>query len=371
MATHRALILSDREKPLSLETVARPTAKAGEVIVRVLATTVVDYLSDILKGVRPYPLILPLIPNGQAIARVEEVGPDAVTLSPGQLVLCDIVIKGRDDPSVQILLGLNGFGYPAAMKLMDGEWRNGVFAEYAKFPLENVYPLNEDILLKEKGYSAADLCWAINCLIPYGGLSDIGIGAGDSVIVAPATGTFGGAAVTVALAMGAKVIAAGRNKTILDIFTTTFGETGRIKTVALKGDTAADTESLIAATGSSRGADAYIDFSPPAAAKSTHIAASLSSLRTGGKAVFMGGIMEGITLPYGLIMFKNLTVQGRFMYERTQVTQLIKMLEAGNLKVGAAAGMRNIGIYGLDKADEALEIASKSSGWGSQVILAP
>lgn len=44
------------------------------------------------------------------------------------------------------------------MKLIEGEWRDGTYAEYAKFPTENVFPLNEEILLGKLGYSIEDLC---------------------------------------------------------------------------------------------------------------------------------------------------------------------------------------------------------------------
>jgi hypothetical protein len=44
-----------------------------------------------------------------------------------------------------------------AMKLMEGEWRDGSYAEYAKFPLENVFPLDEEVLLRKLGYGVEDL----------------------------------------------------------------------------------------------------------------------------------------------------------------------------------------------------------------------
>lgn len=58
------------------------------------------------------------------------------------------------------------------------------------------------------------------------------------MIVAPATGRIRGAAVTVALAMGGKVIAAGRSQTALDALGTVFATMGRNKTVSLSGDAA-------------------------------------------------------------------------------------------------------------------------------------
>lgn len=48
-------------------------------------------------------------------------------------------------------------------------------------------------------------------LVPYGGLHDISLQAGETVIVTPATGPFGGAAVLIALTMAVKLVAMGRN----------------------------------------------------------------------------------------------------------------------------------------------------------------
>jgi hypothetical protein len=93
---------------------------------------------------------------------------------------------------------------------MHGEWRDWTYAEYAKVPLENCIPLDEERLLGPVendglGYSVENLTQLPRLLVPYGGLRDINLQAGETIIIAPATGMFGGRAVDVALAMGAKV----------------------------------------------------------------------------------------------------------------------------------------------------------------------
>ncbi|KIY01146.1 uncharacterized protein Z520_02698 [Fonsecaea multimorphosa CBS 102226] len=102
-------------------------------------------------------------------------------------------------------------GTAGSRKLSKDVWRNGTFAEDAHFPLENLIPLNEDRLCKQLWYSAADLAYLSQLLVPYGGFRDIGLEPGETVIVYPATGAFGGAGVAVAVAMGARVIAMGRH----------------------------------------------------------------------------------------------------------------------------------------------------------------
>lgn len=83
MATHRAIAHTAPDKPLPLETLSKPTAKAGEVIVRVLSACILPYMRAVLTSTRRYPLTFPLTPGQSAIGRVEDLGPDAVRLVSG------------------------------------------------------------------------------------------------------------------------------------------------------------------------------------------------------------------------------------------------------------------------------------------------
>jgi len=256
--------------------------------------------------------------------------------------------------------------------LMDGEWRDGSFAEYAKFPLENVFALDEERLFGKLGYKIEDLCSIPGFLVPFGGLSEINVLPGETVIVAPATGRFGGGAVTTALAMGATVVACGRNAATLKALKDQFAHAGRLETVILTGNAEKDAAQMISASGNGgRGADAFIDFSPAAAVNANHISAALAALKPFGRAAFMGGIWGKIEIEYNVVMMKSLRIQGRFMYSRDMVVRFIKMIEKGNLKLGQEAGVTTVGTYGLDGIREALDVAKKESGWGKQVILIP
>jgi threonine dehydrogenase-like Zn-dependent dehydrogenase len=112
--------------------------------------------------------------------------------------------------------------------------------------------------------------------------------------------------------------------------------TGRLKTVAWSGDAGGDAELLKTAVGD-EGADVYLDFSPPAAGADgttpPHMLQSLAVLKNGGTCVLMGGLTGNIKLPHMLLMFNNIIVRGNFMYTRSQALQVIKMAEAGNLKI--------------------------------------
>ena len=284
--------------------------------------------------------------------------------------MIETTIRARDNPNEVILMGVFSGVTENSRKLMQGVWRDGTFAEYAKVPLENAYPLNEDKLTK-LGYAINDLPLIQACLVPFGGLSDAGVVAGDTVIVAPATGKFGGAAVVCAVAMGARVIAAGRNDQVLQHHVKIFGD--KVQSVKLVGDVEKDTASLRAACGE-KGADVYIDFCPPAAGQNgepSHIRACINVLRPKGVASLMGGLLGDISIPYLTVMHKDLKIKGKWMYDRNQVLQMIKMVENGNLVLGRKAGVEIIGEYGLEDIYEAMQLAAEKPAWGSAVSLVP
>ncbi|KAL8748111.1 MAG: hypothetical protein Q9190_000073 [Brigantiaea leucoxantha] len=370
--TQQALVLTSKDEPLSVQKVPIPRASSSSVVVKILATNVAPMSRGVFTGKIPFPMIPPIIPGSTAVGRIHDLGPDATSLTEGQLVFADFFVRSRDDPDASILLGYFGNFDPGSQKLMDGEWRNGSFAEYAKFPLDNVYPLNEDILTKQMGYSLADLTWLGPCIVSAGGLMEINIHAGDTVIVAPATGYFGGGAVHIALGMGAIVIAAARNEKVLARMAETFESTGRFSTVKLTGEVEVDAAALKKASGSPKGADAYIDWSPPAAAKTTHIQACLGALKPFGRCVIMGAIFGNIEIPYWHIVSNSIRIQGRYMFEKAHALRIIKLVESGLMKLGEgdASGMKVQKGFKLGDIEKAMDEA-EVSGWGNLVVLEP
>jgi threonine dehydrogenase-like Zn-dependent dehydrogenase len=287
-------------------------------------------------------------------------------------VFVDIYVRARDDSETGFLLGFHAGATEATKKLAGGAWRYGTNAQYASLPIENVHALNEEKLCGQLGYSIEDLLTIQSACVPYGGLSDANVKAGDTVIVAPATGTFGGAAVLTALAMGADVIACGRNQGRLDALVQAMGSPTALKTALLTSDIEKETAALAALAGRA-GADVYIDFSPPDAGEGAipHLVAGMGALRSRGTAVLMGGIRGMVSIPYGLVMFKNLNVRGRFMYDRSQLQNVISLAEKGRLKLGKAVGKQVVGLFHMDKFVEAMEEAEKNPGYANITILKP
>lgn len=119
--------------------------------------------------------------------------------------------------------------------------------------------------------------------ITYSALRAIDLNAGESIDILPATGVFGSCAVEVASAMGARVIAGGRN---VDALRRLEEGVGNVKTFKLTGDIGADTESITKIYGGP--VDTYLDISHPSMPNTKHISAGLTSLATYGRAAFMG-----------------------------------------------------------------------------------
>lgn len=231
-----------------------------------------SYARQIYTGERDYPFPKPLVPGTSAVGRVAAVGPDATLLKPGLLVLVDCTVRGRDDATAVFLSGIHEGFTEGSRTLMRGEWRDSTYAEYAKVPLETCEVLDEARLCGKLGYEIADLAYVSALMVPYGGLRDIDLRAGETVVVSPATGAFGGAAVLVALAMGARVIAMGRNVAALERIKE---RSERIETVPITGDMLKDSGALK----SFGPVDAFFDISPPEAAKSTHIKSGILALK--------------------------------------------------------------------------------------------
>ncbi|PVG03607.1 isopropanol dehydrogenase [Serendipita vermifera] len=372
-STHKALILSSFKDPLdmSVDHVPFPSLSPGSAVVRVLATNIAPRAKKTFTGQIPWSLKLPMAPGSASVCRVAAVGPDSVSLKVGQLVVVHTHIRGRDDPTLSILHGLMAAG-PAA-KLMEGEWRHGSYAEYLKAPLENIFPLDEEILVKNMGYKIPDLVYLPSLFVPMGGMTDIDLKAGESIIVAPATGWFSGAAVVMALSLGAIVVAVGRNEDKLKELTSKLGGLygNRLSYVQLTGEVATDSAALRKASPGGKGFDAYIDLSPPQVTNSTHLKSSLMALKPRGRASLMGLIHGDVNIPYSFVMFNDIQIKGRLMYDREAVLRVIKMVECGLVKIGSALGIEIVGSFSLEDYEAALDAAEKSQGHGKLVVFTP
>jgi alcohol dehydrogenase len=352
----KAAILRSFGEPLRIEETADPKPNAGDVVVRVIAAPVLGYMKDVLSGKRNYPLLLPLAPGNGPIGKVIALGPDATRLKLGQLVFCDPTVRSRDD-SVSPDIMLQGLIAPGeGPQRMQAYFRNGSFAQQMLLPMENATALDgmDDI-------DPLRLCWMSTFLVPYGGLLASGLQAGETVLISGATGHFGGAAVAVALAMGASlVIAPGRNQAALKELVRRFGP--KVRTVVLTGNELEDRQSMQRAAGCP--IDRMLDILPPINNAAPVRAAALA-VRPYGTIVLMGGVDANLDLPYKEIMRNCITIRGQFMYPRNAPRRLAALIRAGSLSVDDL----DTKAFGLADVNAAIEHAAATYGpWRKTVI---
>jgi len=366
--THRALVLHSTRDPYDISVVTQDTPQPcpGSAVIRVLSAGVLTYANRVYSGHKPYPYPEPFVIGSSAIGRVAAVGLDATSLKAEQLVFFDSFIQARDNPNSLILHGLSSGFDTASNRLMEGEWRDGTYAEYAKVPLENCFPLDEHRLTGNQtegglGYSVADLAYLWTISVPFGGLQDISIRSGETVIISPAAGTFGSAAVLAALAMGAQVIAVGRNHETLSKVKALNPE--RIRTVLNTGNVENDVKELT----KDGPVDAFFDISPGKAVTSTHFKSCIMSLRRGGRVSLMGA-HEELKLPTLFMVLNDITLKGKWMYTKDDMRNMIRLVEAGYLKLDA---VQTVGSFPMEEFAEAFERAAKINGPLSQVLISP
>jgi len=353
--TMRAWRFESASGRLGLEEVAVPTLRPGAVLVRVHATPVLSYMGDVLAGkltTYRFPS-RPFTPGTNGAGTVESIGPEVYHVRTGQRVVLNphFVVNERTSNPEQILIGLHRIG-PDSAPVQD-TWPDGSFAEYALMPASVVTAVAGNVAPER-------LATLGKFAVPYGGLIQIGLQAGETLIVNGATGYFGSAAALLGLAMGtARVIAAGRDTATLGRLASVLGPRG--VTVALTGDSTRDTAQLREAAGG--GADAAIDLVGRATDPGSTVA-TLRALRRGGRLALMGSMTAPLPLAYGEIMINDLTIIGRFMYPPEALARLAVMATSGTLDLGAV----KVKPFQLDQLPAALIHAAGMRGLEATVL---
>ena len=355
----KAAILKAFGQPLTLEDIPEPVPGAGEVLVRVLAAPVGWYAQEVFSGERPYPLVLPLAPGCGAIGVVEKIGPDSTRLQPGQLVFCDPMVRPRDDsnsPANSMLQGWIARG--EGPQKLQTYFRNGPFAEKMLIPLENAAPLDQ-----MDSMDPIKLTWLVGLLVPYGGLLAANVQPGQTVMVNGATGSFGGAAVAVALAMGVeRVVAPGRNQARLNVLVNHFGE--RVRPVLLSDDEASNRKRI--AQAASGPIDCMLDMlGQTRDAMPTR--RGIMAVRPEGTAILMGGVNADIAIPYGYVMHNSIVIRGQYMYPRHAPLLLAGLIRAGLLRLDALSTH----VFPLEEVNSAIQDAHDHRDAFQLTVLTP
>ncbi|UUZ92123.1 zinc-binding dehydrogenase [Paenibacillus sp. P25] len=352
----KAAMLHQAGSPLEVMEVPLPTLHASSVRVRVLSTHILSFTSQVVGGQFPFPLPTPYIPGLSAIGIVEEIADDVTGIQPGQKVFCSPLIESRTNSEApeRILKGWIGMT-PNCEKLLH-QWKDGAFAEYAVYPVECVTPID---FIGE--HDPARLACMYYLCIAYGAFLRGDFAIGQSVVINGATGNLGTASILVALAMGAsQIYAVGRNPSVLHQLQTL--DSQRITTIALP----ARTEEYSSVFSQQIGeADLLVD-AAGIMTDSSLVQAGLSVLRRHGTAVFLGGVMTDVPVPYLTSIVKELNFKGSSMYPGSAPRDIANMIAAGLLDLNAFEPKP----YGLDQINEAIAAASEARGLG-YVVLKP
>ncbi|WQF82853.1 Putative GroES-like superfamily, alcohol dehydrogenase-like, NAD(P)-binding domain superfamily [Colletotrichum destructivum] len=306
-----------------------PEAVPGSIVVKILATPLSRYARTALDGTIPAPLLdTPFVPCPKS-SRTR--------------------VQARDDPNVFIMQG-NVKGPPSDKTdiLAKGEFRDGALQQYQRVPLENVYRIDET-LVRKLGVDLINL-FSISAFSPAAGaiFESANLKACDTIIIGPSGGSFGGSAVELALAVGANVVALGRNAKLLQAMKNSL-KSSRLSTVLMTGDVETDAAAKLAATPGGGGADIFNDWSPGGVTVAPFLPAAIRALKRGGRIVISGGAYGLLEVPYISMVFNKLSVEGSFMCNRESMIRLIHMIESGQLDISTGSGTQ-VRKFGLDEA---------------------
>jgi threonine dehydrogenase-like Zn-dependent dehydrogenase len=352
----RAWTLERPGDGLRLRELDEPEVRSGGVLLQILAVHVPAYTDMVAAGPRglvPTPLVLGV----GGVGRVLAVADDVVGLAPGDVVAHVGLLSSGDvaDPQ-EILVGWTGIGgrgeLTPTVSAMQARWRDGTFAERAVAPKEALARLPGAEAVAPERLSL--LGWFA---IAAEALDRSGIAAGDAVAVLGATGQLGGAGVRLALVGGAsRVVAVGRNETALARLAAL---DPRVTTVPLADR--AGTASAITADGE---VDVVLDALGAVPSPGPTLA-GYDALRPGGTMVLVGGVRQDLSLPYGDLMRRRLTVRGSWMFSHATLLRVWRTVRGGALDLGSI----EVRTVGLDDPAAALALAARTGGDGFVVLV--
>ncbi|KAK0380020.1 hypothetical protein CLIM01_02647 [Colletotrichum limetticola] len=370
--TQRVAVLEQYGKPLVIvEDETIPEATPGSIVVKVLATPLSRYARTAFDGTIPAPLLdPPFVPCPRTLGYVHKIGSGTTSFKEGDLVHVEPVVTARDDPNVFIMQGhVKGPPGDKTDRLAEGEFRDGALQQYQRVPLENAYRIDEKLIGK-LGIDLINLV-SISTFSPAAGpiFESAKLKVCDTIIIGPSGGSFGGSAIELALAVGANVVALGRNAELLQAMKQIL-KSSRLSTVLMTGDVDADAAAILAATPCGGGADVFNDWSPGGVTVAPFLPSAIRALKPGGRIVVSGGAYGFLEVPYISMVFNRLSVEGSFMCNRDSMIRLIHMIESGQLDISTGSGTQ-VRKFGLHEIDKAIAITEETTRWRSHTVVTP
>jgi len=368
MTTMLAARLHEIGKPMQLEQIPVPTPRPTDVLVQVKACNLVPNLKNVLATYAEWFPYLPL-PRLPAIFGLDSAGVvaqvgsmvtdvnvgDRVYVNPGlSCGGCRACRRGEDQNCpAYTFMGYFGFGL-GAQQLFDA-YPYGGLAEYLTAPQRNLVKLPGSVSF-EQGARFGYLGTAFSAL------RKAGAGPGRTVLIDGISGTLGLGGCLIALGLGVtRILGTGRNAALLD----------DVRAIApdridvLPAGTRPLREWALERTGG-EGVDILIDALGPGAPAESMLEA-IATLRRGGTAVDIGGMMERPGLDLFAMMCSQISVIGSLWFSTGEAQDVAALAGAGALDLSHLEHHT----FPLSQVNEALDNIPERHGGFTNFICQP
>jgi 6-hydroxycyclohex-1-ene-1-carbonyl-CoA dehydrogenase len=339
----KAAVFYGPDRPLSVEDVPMPEPGAGQVLIEVAGCGVCHTDLHYLDHGTPTFKTPPMILGHEISGTVTGVGDGVKNLKEGDRVLvaavtscgtCEACREGRENVCA------NGE--------MLGNHIDGGFAEFVVAPAKDTFVLPDEVPLVEGSIIADAITTPYHAVVNRGRVRP-----GDAVVVFGCGGV-GLNVVQVAAAQGARVVAVDLSDDKL-AWAAKLGATSTVNPGAV--------ERLDKVLRKLTGGGADVAFE--AVGKAVTQEQALSSLKTGGRAVFVGYSPDTMTLNSGRVMFRELEVLGSLGCRPVDYPRVIEMVRQKRIRLTELVTHR----FPLDQMNEALDMLR--SGNAIRVVVTP
>lgn len=311
--------------------IAVPRAVAGEARLRVLATGICG--TDLHVANDEYAYEAPVVMGHEILGIVDQVGDEKDANWVGKKVVCETYYSTCEQCEWCRAGRRNLCPYRRSL----GSFENGGFAQYVVLPVLNLHEVPE-ALGELDAVLAEPLACVAQCL-----LHPSIVNAGDRVLVT-GPGAMGQLAAQVARAQGGRVVLAGLTK---DAERLSVAESLGIETT-INAPELDSFDVVIECSGSAPGA-----------------AAALRAVKRAGRYVQVGIFGNDVTLPFDLLLYKELVVSSGFASTASSWRAAMSLIAGGLVTLGPLVTKT----VPLDEFDKGLEAAS--SGKGIKTVIVP
>lgn len=361
--------LHDVASPFQVDSVPVPELTGNDVLIRVRACGVVPNLKNVAyKYPEWFPFLplpaLPAIYGLDPAGEIAAVGPDVLSLRPGQRVYinparsCGSCLKCRSNEPVACasftFAGYFGFG-PGSRQVFD-RYPSGGFADYMVAPSSSLVALPDEVSFEEAsrfGYLGTS----------YAALRLGRAGPDTTVLINGATGTLGVGATLLALAMGVpKILAVARNEALL-------AELQALdpRRIVTHSNHAGSCTEWARARTDGFGPDLMIEALGPGAPPEATLDA-MQSVSRGGRIVTIGGMDSKLPIDPIWLMCNQISYLGSAWFSTAQGEEMGRMARAGTLDLKRFTHLR----FPLDRVNEALEAAQhRDHGGFTNIVVMP